>query len=278
MNTLKSTWKQRWTWIPTAALLAFAPAAFAVDGVIEINQTAALAGGVSAGDTPGYPVTISESGSYRLTGNLTVTGSTSLEGIDVTTAGVTIDLNGFAITGPGSGTGHGIFGDINAQRVTVLNGSVTKMGGEGIWLFGAGSQIRGVKVFENGGVGVRMGNQSLVESCSAWDNGEDGLLVSEGGIIRDSTAERNGREGLVGGAGCVLVNNTTLNNDSDGIVGTVGCLIKANTSRGNTGFGLVLPTGGGFGNNIFSGNTGGDISGGAKEIGSNICDGGGLCS
>ncbi|MEM8997720.1 MAG: hypothetical protein AAGF23_23255, partial [Acidobacteriota bacterium] len=140
------------TWVVSSitafGLLASAPAALAVDGVIEINQVSALAGGVTAGDTPGYPVTISEAGSYRLTGDLTVVGSDFLEGLDVEASGVTVDLNGFTITGPGSGTGHGIFGDINAQRVTVTNGGVSKMGGEGIWLFGAGSQVRGVKVFE----------------------------------------------------------------------------------------------------------------------------------
>src|SRR5581483_7661707 len=43
----------------------------AVDGVIEINHARALAGGVTASDLPGYPITIDQSGSYRLTGNLT---------------------------------------------------------------------------------------------------------------------------------------------------------------------------------------------------------------
>jgi len=42
----------------------------AVDGVIEINQAKAKAGAVTAGDTPGFPVTISAAGSYRLTGDL----------------------------------------------------------------------------------------------------------------------------------------------------------------------------------------------------------------
>ncbi|MEO1368037.1 MAG: right-handed parallel beta-helix repeat-containing protein, partial [Acidobacteriota bacterium] len=223
------------------------------------------------------PVTISEAGSYRLTGDLTVVGSDFLEGLDVEASGVTIDLNGFTITGPGSGTGHGIFGDINAQRVTVTNGGVSKMGGEGIWLFGAGSQVRGVKVFENGGLGIRLGNQSLVESCSAWRNGSDGLLVSEGGIVRDSTAEGNGREGIVGGFGCVLVSNTSLGNASDGFVGTVGCLVKDNASRGNQAAGLNLPNGAGYVGNIFAANVGGDVVGAAKALGPNICDGGGVC-
>lgn len=45
------------------------------DGVILINQSRALAGGVTSGDTPGFPVTISQAGSYPLTGNLQPTSS-----------------------------------------------------------------------------------------------------------------------------------------------------------------------------------------------------------
>ena len=73
--------------------------AAAADGVIEINQAGAMQGGVTAGDTAaGFPVTISEFGSYRLTGNLTVAdaGTTAIE---VTSGDVTIDLNGFIISG-----------------------------------------------------------------------------------------------------------------------------------------------------------------------------------
>jgi hypothetical protein len=55
-----------------AATLVPLPGA-AVDGVIEINQSRALAGGVTPGDAPGFPVTISARGSYRLTGNLDLT-------------------------------------------------------------------------------------------------------------------------------------------------------------------------------------------------------------
>ena len=79
--------------------LALASRAVAVDGVIEINTAKALAGGVTTGDTPGFPVTISESGSYRLTGNLTVSG-----GDPSTTSGivVTASLNVTSIVETGA--------------------------------------------------------------------------------------------------------------------------------------------------------------------------------
>jgi len=52
------------------------------------------------GDAAGFPVTISEVGSYRLTGNLSI-GST--DAIEITADNVTLDLNGFLIIGPECG-------------------------------------------------------------------------------------------------------------------------------------------------------------------------------
>ena len=71
--------------------LALARPALGVDGVIEVNQARAIAGGVTAGDTPGFPVTLSREGSYRLTGNLGV-GNADTTAILVTSGDVTIDL------------------------------------------------------------------------------------------------------------------------------------------------------------------------------------------
>jgi len=77
--------------------LGFATTAAAVDGVIEINSAKVAAGGVTAADTPGYPVTISKSGSYVLTSNLAATLTFGTDFIDVTTDDVTIDMNGFVL-------------------------------------------------------------------------------------------------------------------------------------------------------------------------------------
>ena len=50
--------------------LALPSPALADDGVLGINATCAVQTGRFAGDTPGYPVTLSQPGSYRLTSNL----------------------------------------------------------------------------------------------------------------------------------------------------------------------------------------------------------------
>jgi hypothetical protein len=95
-----------------------ATAAHASDGVFEINADCANVGGCFAGDSSGYPVTITEPGSFRLTGNLT-TSNVDTTLISISADNVTIDLNGFSLIGPvtcsgspnvcsGSGSGDGI--------------------------------------------------------------------------------------------------------------------------------------------------------------------------
>src|SRR5882724_9755177 len=88
---------RRTVWI--CALAAISSSLFAVDGVILIDQNRALAGNVTPGDAPGFPVTISQPGSYRLSGNITVP-DVNTTAIQITAEYVTLDLNGFSIIGP----------------------------------------------------------------------------------------------------------------------------------------------------------------------------------
>ena len=74
-----------------AILAALALPVYAVDGVALINQNAALAGNVTPGDAPGFPVMISVSGSYRLSGNLTVPDANT-PAFHISADNVTIDL------------------------------------------------------------------------------------------------------------------------------------------------------------------------------------------
>jgi len=127
------------------ALAGLAPAG-AVDGVIEINLARALAGGVTAGDAPGFPVVIDRPGSYRLTGNLDVTDAPApqnVTAIAITASFVTLDLNGFTLIGPtectGSpvadcaplGSGSGIQSS-SSNLVRISNGVILGFGAYGI--------------------------------------------------------------------------------------------------------------------------------------------------
>ena len=85
---------------------AFVPmTVFAVDGVVLINQ-ATRQRDVTPGDTAGFPVTISQPGSYKLSSNLTIADPFGTV-IQITADDVTLDLNGFTIQGPSVCNGHG---------------------------------------------------------------------------------------------------------------------------------------------------------------------------
>ena len=126
--------------------LALALPVFAVDGVLEINQAKALAGDVSTGDAPGFPVTLAP-GNYLLTSDLLVVGNADISAIEVT-SNTTIDLNGFTIRGPivcdgaplptcnGSGSGSGIRRVGSIRHVVIKNGTVRGFGAEGIRIGG----------------------------------------------------------------------------------------------------------------------------------------------
>ena len=91
--------------------IALAPfSAFAVDGVVLINQSTVLAAG-------GFPYNIATPGSYKLSGNLIVQQA-GVSGIQISASNVTLDLNGFMISGPPCTTA---FCALTSSGITVPN-------------------------------------------------------------------------------------------------------------------------------------------------------------
>jgi len=129
----------------------------------------------------GFPIKITKPGSYILTNNLFVS-ALLVNAINVTTSNVSIDLNGFSISGPGGaspGTGIGINAS-GTSNVSIRNGMVTQMGGSGVVL-GDNSVVRDVQAIGNGGGasggdGISCGHGCLVIGCTASGNTKgDGL-------------------------------------------------------------------------------------------------------
>ena len=66
------------TWLATFFMMIASVPAFGGDGVLEIDQACALATGCFDGDKALFPVSITQPGSYILTGNLTVPDATTM--------------------------------------------------------------------------------------------------------------------------------------------------------------------------------------------------------
>ena len=269
----------------------------AVDGVVLITQARAFAGNVTPGDLPGFPVTISHSGSYRFFCNLTVAGAN--DGFDIQVDGVTLDLNGFAIIGA-RGTGEGIAGTtpgVGGNNVVVTNGIVRDMGSNGIRL-DSKCRIENVQAIFNGGDGINVTSGAQILSSIANDNQGDGIEFGAGCTVKDNTANQNdgdgieglavagastprgntannnGEDGIFAGAGSTVKHNTASQNGDDGIDVFAATLVLGTSATANTNYGLSLGGRVGYGHNVAAANNGGDANPqvfSGIEIDTNVC-------
>ncbi|HEY5297694.1 MAG TPA: hypothetical protein VIK59_07200 [Verrucomicrobiae bacterium] len=168
-------------------------------------------------------VTITQSGSYYLTHNLTVVSG---NGIDINASGVTLDLNGFTISSTSAGaTGYGILINSGLSDLAIANGhirgSVTNNGSGvydgggfdfGIYYSGnlpvnvlvsrvSVSGCQGYGIFLGGGnstlvescvvqtIGLAGINAAIVKSCSAMDCGNGGIDALQ---VSDSRGQCSG--------------------------------------------------------------------------------------
>jgi len=253
----------------TLALLLTSSPALAVDGVIEINQAAALAGGITSCDTPGFPVNICASGSYRLTSDLAYTSGPA---IDIAANDVTLDLNGMTVSGPhtcttggnqwvtgctGSGLSNGV--QSGAARARVRNGTVRGAGGDCVSLSGGAPVIENVVATDCRGSGVLLssratasgiraiGNllhgisaadQSQLRDVLATNNGGNGIFIQSGSEIQGAVAALNGGHGIELRFGSSLSNFSSTSNQGNGVRLGDGSLARAGSIR-NSGVGGV---------------------------------------
>jgi hypothetical protein len=241
----------------------------AVDNVKLIDQARALAGGVTPGDAPGFPVTISQPGSYQLSSNLTVPPDT--DGIFITANNVTLNLNGFSIIGSGGLQGSGV--GATDGPVVVHNGAVRNMPAYGLDLSAAlAARVDKVTAQANGFTGILVGIAGIVTDSSAVANGLTGISGFTSSVIRGNTASNNGTIGISG-------ENSTITDNSSGFNGLHGIrahgasTVNGNTARNNGGNGLnFFGSISGYMHNVLLLNSGGDVSGGVS-LGQNLCSG-----
>jgi hypothetical protein len=195
--------------------LAAARPAPAVDGVIEINQSRALAGGITAGDGPDYPIILNTPGSYRLTSNLAA--AVNSDGIRVNADDVTLDLNGFTLTGGGGLIADGI-SIAGFKNVELRNGTIRGFTRSGVFTNINTRYIRVIGVTSIGNVtsGIDLqGEGNIIDGCTVLNNG-DGMRVFDGSLVINSVARGNTNLGLtlIGGSG-YRSNVLTGNNGGD---------------------------------------------------------------
>ena len=182
--------------------------------------------------------TISLPGSYTLNKNLIATGDC----IVIAASFVTLDLNGFVITGSGAGTGIQETPSVpfpGFRGVVVRNGAVTSFGNGVYFPNSTGVTVERVNATLNTNNGIELGQRAVVTASRADENGGIGMLVDNGASLTGNTVGRNHGSGIVAGEGAIIVTNEARNNGLDGIFMDCPGAAIANTAGNNLGTNLV---------------------------------------
>lgn len=190
----------------------------------DINHAIAMAGSLP-GDAAGYPVTITEPGHYRLTGNLEV--PLNVNAIVVKAPGVTLDLNGYTVSSSvlcqqnastyqvhcNVANVHddvfgksGIYVEEEALGSVVRNGTISGFRGHGLVVRAYGGRVEHLRVQSNrySGMWLRVSGAVVrVSDSTAQLNGEHGFDANHTFLER-VTASRNGGSGVYNSAGIVV--------------------------------------------------------------------------
>lgn len=197
--------------------------ALAGDGRIEISQSS-------------IPLTITNSGSYLLTEN--VTGSSGSNAITIAASDVSLDLNGFALNGvAGSLSGVAVSG--GRINVAIQNGTIRNWGQHGVSAGAASnSAVRKLKVSRNTLDGIILGSGSMVHECLVSDNGVDGIDVSSQSLVTGSASRNNGQYGIKVGDFASVSSSASRENGLSGFVAGSQSLVIDSAARDNRGHGI----------------------------------------
>ncbi|MBI5288556.1 MAG: hypothetical protein HY873_06245 [Chloroflexi bacterium] len=235
-------------------------AGWLVAGLLALFVVAAMSGVVSGGplDPPGppasslpqveprspippvswngtFPIVISQPGSYFFTRSLT--GTLNANGIEITTDNVTVDLNGFTLTGAGNQSGIQAIGQRSGLHIR--NGVVRTWGSgvEGWWAGGEAvySSVDHVTALGNT-FGIRLGFDSDITDCNASGNVYG--IYTHYSVVRGCHATDNSLYGIYAQDVSLIEGNKVWNNDFGIVVTFSGAqpgnnIVRANTSTNN---------------------------------------------
>ncbi len=248
------------------------------------------------------PYTISNPGSYYVTGNLI----SDANGIVVDADDVTIDLMGYSLKGSGDGSGVYAIGETR-RNIEIRNGTLQNFMAGIVTLsshdplsssYSSGIRIINVRIHENASAGIYLeanvclikdstvtycsdaaihcGHISVVTGNSVLQNNSMGIKVGVGSTVKDNTVVSNSFGGISVSIFCKVTGNIVTDCNSVGIYASDDCIIADNivTSNGNGGIMVGMA-------NIVTGNTlrnnaGDDINiDSSCKVTNNLCKGGG---
>lgn len=189
-----------------------------------------------------YQFVINQPGSYYLSANLVVTKA---HGILISSANVTLDLNGFEIS-RSSVSGNGIEIAATGDRSRIGNGTI-KSFGSGILDNGSDSpHFYNLAVTNANNLGIQSGSGAIIEKCRVSNSsGTYGIITGGASSIIDCVLANNSVANAINTGAYCLVNRCTVSNNTAAIgIGvdqgsTVSdCTASNNTSTGQSSAGI----------------------------------------
>ena len=141
------------------------------------------------------PFTISAPGSYYLTTNLV--GASGANGITIACGNVTLDLEGFALTGVAESF-NGVQVSGSHTNVSVRNGTISGWGNFGVDAYSYSPhnvRLERLNVSANGAHGLAA-SDGMVQDCCCTSNHSMGILI-ERGVVSDCLAHNNAGYGIL---------------------------------------------------------------------------------
>jgi len=209
------------------------------------------------------PLTITEPNSYYLVEDVYFTDAGN-HAITIECNDVTIDLMGYTLKGPDSGTKSGVYMN-GCANVEIRNGTIRDFSwtaiyengssgsshrviniralsnGDGIILSGNGHMVKDCTAAENGNYGINVGSSSTVTGNTCYDNGSIGIYANSSGCtVTGNTCCDNGTYGIQIISGNTVIGNTVYSNDAGGIYALVSNTVTSNTVGYNTENGIIV--------------------------------------
>lgn len=189
------------------------------------------------------PFVITNSGKYVLVEDLT--GTNGQDGISIQADNVTVDLNGFTLTGV-SGSLYGINIPAKQTSITIMNGVIRNWGLYGVFAsLVENSKYMGLTSISNGWgancSGIYVGKNSEVSDCISAGSKSIGISVQDSSVVRNCKVYGNGGRGIDAKNGSTVIGCSSYGNSSDGIGAYHGSTITRCTAYNNAfrGFSIM---------------------------------------
>lgn len=206
--------------------------------------------------------TLNEPGPYVLVKNIDAAGDCFVIAADF----VEINLDGYVITGNGTGSAFLEQLAVGRRGVTIRNG-VVKGFSSAVFMLNSAVTVEKINATGNTFNAISAGDTSTVRNCQVLDNAGAGVALGQRGMVTGNVINDNQGTGVLVGLGSSVIGNAVGRNVV-GIATAEGGLVVNNVSRNNSSYGISMDCPGAAIANTTSNNLGNNFN----QVGVGTCD------